>query len=193
MSVETAESKSAAARSDGLLCRRMVDGDVAALRSLYQRYAGYAMAVALRVLRNEAEAEEVVQETFLEAWRRAPEFDERRGDGRRWVVTICRSRSIDRLRSRASAARVEAGSYEAPPSERTPLEEVEALRDRTEVRHALGELPVEQRQAIELAYWNGLTRQEIAQRLGEPVGTIKSRIHLAMGKLAGLLKRGESS
>ncbi len=168
----------------------MVEGDVAALRTLYQRYAGYTMAVALRVLRNEAEAEEVVQETFLEAWRRAPEFDERRGDGRRWLVTICRSRSIDRLRSRASAARVENDAYEEPAAERTPLEEVEALRGRTEVRQALDGLPSEQRQAIELAYWSGLTRQEIAARLGEPVGTIKSRIHLAMGKLASLLGRG---
>jgi RNA polymerase sigma-70 factor (ECF subfamily) len=161
-----------------------------ALRVLYDEHVGRAMAIAMRVLRNEPEAEDVVQEAFLEVWRRAEQFDDRRGGVAAWVVTIARSRAIDRLRSTGTSSRaVEAASGALIPTpEILPCEQVERRRDELRVAAALDQLPPEQRQAIALAYFEGLSQSEIASRTGNPLGTVKMRVKLAMAKLAKLLR-----
>jgi RNA polymerase sigma-70 factor (ECF subfamily) len=175
---------------DRALLDRVAQGDMAALRILYDEHSGRAMAIAMRVLRNEPEAEDVVQETFLEVWRRAAQFDEQRGGVPAWVVTIARSRAIDRLRSTGTTSRaIEAASGSlVPPPETLPSEMVEQRRDEVRVAAALEQLPPEQRQAITLAYFEGLSQSEIAAKTGSPLGTVKMRVKLGMGKLAKLLK-----
>jgi RNA polymerase sigma-70 factor (ECF subfamily) len=169
------------------LVGRASRGDRQALQALYERYASKAMAVALRVLRLTSEAEEVVQETFLEVWRRAPEFDPARGSPQAWLLTICRTRAIDRLRSRVASARVlnqpEGGGLSAP----SPSEGAERRQTRERIDAALARLPPEQRRVLELAYFEGLSQSEIAERTGEALGTVKTRVRLGMEKLASLL------
>ena len=168
----------------------MAQGDVEALRRLYDAHARRAMAIAMRVLRSEPEAEDVVQETFLELWRRAEQFDTQRGGAAAWVVTIARSRAIDRLRSTGTTSRaIETASGNlTPAAEALPSEQAERRRDEARVAQALGALPAEQRHTIELAYFEGLSQSEIAARTGSPLGTVKMRVKLALGKLERLLK-----
>lgn len=179
----------AALRSvDEALARRMAAGDAAALRAVYERCGGTALAVARRVLRSTAESEDVVQDAFLEAWRRAPSFDGARGSLTAWVIAIVHSRAIDRLRSRASAERaaLAAGREELPPAP-LPLEGAEQRQERERVQRAVATLPPEQRQVIELAYYEGLTQREIAARTSQPLGTVKTRARLGLEKLEALL------
>jgi len=170
-------------------------GEIAALRTLYEDHAARAMAIAVRVLRDPNEAEDIVQETFLELWRRAPQYDVCRGGAVAWVVTIARSRAIDRLRSSGAAGRALEGAAETATPAPLPLPHVEAERRRDEVRvaEALATLPPEQRQTIELAYFEGLSQSQIAARTGNPLGTVKMRVKLAMKKLAALLRDEEAT
>ena len=173
---------------DEELARRIVAGDAAALRALYDRCAGTSLAVARRVLRSQSEAEEVVQDAFLEVWRRAVSFDAARGSLTAWLVAITHSRAVDRLRTRSSAERTAlAASREERAPAALPLEGAEQRQDRERIQRALSALPPEQRQVIELAYYEGLTQAEIAQRTGDPLGTVKTRARLALGKLGSLL------
>jgi RNA polymerase sigma-70 factor (ECF subfamily) len=178
--------------SDRVLLARVATGDVAALRLVYEAHAPRAMAIARRILRNVEEAEDIVQETFLELWRRAPQFDGRRGGLCAWVVTIARSRAIDRLRSSATAGRaVDEASVSpevhptAPPC---PMTETERRLTESKVADALAALPPEQRRTIQLAYFDGLSQTEIAAKTGSPLGTVKMRVKLAVGKLKTLLQ-----
>ena len=173
------------------LLERVAQGDSAALKVLYERYGARTLGVAVRVLGAHAESEEVVQETFLEVWKRAREFDDARGSASAWIATIARSRAIDRLRARGATARKLAAIGDEPPAEAapSPLEDVEQRLDRQRINAALDELPVEQRQPIELAYFEGLTHREIAERFAEPLGTIKTRVRLGLEKLGAILKR----
>jgi RNA polymerase sigma-70 factor, ECF subfamily len=177
---------------DRELLHRAAGGDMSALRSLYKRHAGRALAVAQRILKDQTDAEDVVQETFLELWRRAAQYDHARGGAPAWIVTIARSRAIDRLRAAGSAARAVDGAAEGaarpPPPEPEPAEAAERNAERERVGRALSELPVEQRQTIELAYFEGLSQREISLRTGSPLGTVKMRVKLAIAKLARLLK-----
>ena len=172
----------------------MAAGDVAALRALYDEHAPRAMAIALQVLRSSQDAEDVVQETFLELWRRAAQFDDSRGTAIAWVVTIARSRAIDRLRASSVAGRV-LGTVAAEDLVRTtfpsPADRIEERRDGARVATALAALPALQRETIELAYFQGLSQSEIAVKTGSPLGTVKMRVKLAMQKLSGLLREGE--
>jgi RNA polymerase sigma-70 factor (ECF subfamily) len=177
--------------AEGEVIRRVEQGDAGALRTLYERFGGRAMAIALRVLQQPHEAEEVVQETFLEIWRRAASFDPNRGAPAAWVATIARTRAIDRLRLRGSAARAAAASVEPAPPARTPVEAVEQREARQVITAALHALPEEQRQVIELAYFQGLSQSEIAERTGEALGTVKTRVRLAMEKLSGLVRNDQ--
>lgn len=147
------------------------------------------MGVALRVLRERGDAEEVLQETFIEVWRRAREYTSSRGTVEAWLLTIARTRAIDRLRSRAARGRM-AEAKSAEPAESSPsLPDAlsAAAQDAQRIQAALATLPGEQRVALELAYWEGLSQTEIAERTGQPLGTVKTRVRLALLKLAALL------
>ena len=170
------------------LVGRAARGDRQALRRLYDLYSPSAMAIALRMLKNRPMAEEVVQDTFLEVWRRAREYDAARGTVSAWIATISRTRALDRLRAdaRLAAAKEKAAAQPETPSV-APLELAVERQQRERVNAALGTLPAEQRLAIELAYFDGLTQREIAEKLGQPLGTVKTRVRLAMEKLAVVL------
>lgn len=159
------------------LIARLVGGEAAAVGEFFDRYAGLAYGLALRILRDPTEAEDVVQEVFVQAWRQASRYDPGRGSPEAWVCTMARTRALDQLRRRA-ARREEPAEADQPAAAR-PAATVEALA----VRKALDGLSVEQRRALELAYYEGLTQSEIARRLGEPLGTIKTRIRTAMMRL----------
>lgn len=172
------------------LVERAARGESEGLRLLYERLAARAMAVALRVLGSRGEAEEVVQEVFLEVWRRAREYDATRGEPAAWIIMIVRSRAVDRLRARATSERTVASSARepAPPPGPSPLEDAERRMERERVAAALAALPGEQRAAVEMAYWEGLSHSEIAARTGTPLGTVKTRIKLAVEKLGQMLR-----
>lgn len=170
------------------LVGRAARGDRPALRRLYDLYSPSAMAIALRMLKNRTTAEEVVQDAFLEVWRRAREYDASRGTVSAWVATIARTRALDRLRAegRLSAAKEKAAAEPETPSV-APLELAVERQQRERVNAALATLPADQRTAIELAYFDGLTQREIAEKLNQPLGTVKTRVRLAMEKLAVVL------
>lgn len=158
------------------LLRRIEAGDRAALADLYDQHAPLVNALCLRILRDRAEAEEVLQEVFLQAWRQAGRYDPARGSVTSWLAVIARSRALDRLRRRA--ARREA------PEEAIPVTiEMPRTAEAIAVREALQALPPTQRRALELAYYEGLTQVEIAERTGQPLGTIKTRMRTALLRL----------
>lgn len=160
---------------------RMRAGEPQALGEFYDLFAGLAHGLALRILRDRAEAEDVVQEVFVQIWRQLERFDAERGSPQAWVCMIARSRALDRLRRRG--ARREEPDAAAPSGGATPRH-AEAVA----VRSALGELPHDQREALELAYYEGLSQSEIAARLGAPLGTIKTRIRTGMQRLRARLE-----
>jgi len=166
-------------------------GNSAAMRTLYERCAGRVWSVTLRILGSRPDAEEVLQESFLEVWRRAREFDPARGELETWVMTIARTRAIDRKRTLGTVARVaEEVATQPPPVSATPVNPSEAAeqgQEQARVAAAMGALPPEQRQVVELAYFEGLSQREIAERTGDPLGTVKTRARLALEKLASLL------
>jgi RNA polymerase sigma-70 factor (ECF subfamily) len=173
------------------LLRRVASGDSGALRQLYDRCSPIAMALALRILKVPSEAEDVVQDAFVEAWKRAASFDSRRGSALSFVLNITRSRALDRLRSRGAGDRASAAlSREEKGPVPLPIENAEQRQDRDRIQAALQALPQEQRAVLELAYFEGLTQTEIAARTGDPLGTVKTRSRLALEKLAGLLGEG---
>ena len=172
--------------ADGALVARVKGRDAEALALLYDRHAGRLMGLAQRILGDTGEAEEVLQEVFLYVWKAAATFDPARGPVLAWLLVATRSRSIDRVRSRRpgkSGGTV--GLDEAP--EAASREDVEAdvagREWETRCRAAIGELPEDQRRALELAYFEGLTHQEIAERTATPLGTVKTRVRLGLMKL----------
>jgi RNA polymerase sigma-70 factor (ECF subfamily) len=178
------------------LLARVANGDVEALRMLYDQHAPRAMAIARRILHRAEEAEDVVQDTFIEVWRRAAQYDSDRGGAGGWIVTIARSRAIDRVRAHGIAGRVLEGGDAAhqalaPAALASPAVMTEGRRNEVRVSTALAALPAEQRETIELAYFEGLTQSEIAHRTGNPLGTIKMRVKLGIKKLTGLLKEDD--
>lgn len=173
---------------DQALIDRIILGDEAALRELYQLLAPRAYAIALKVLKDPAEAEEVLQDTFLQVWRGATRFDPARASPDRWIATIVRTRAIDRLRQRSSRDRLLAAAESVPSVKRpSPEDLLTTSQVGTRVRKALAELPTEQRRALELAYFEGLSQSEIATTTATPLGTVKTRMRLAMIKLAQTL------
>src|SRR4051812_26651439 len=170
------------------LVSRVARGDRMALRRVYDLYSPAAMAIALRMMKGGPVAEEIAQDAFVEVWRRAREYDSSRGTVSAWVATIARPRALDRLRAegRLSAAKEKAAAEPEAPSV-APLELAVERQQRERVNAALQPLPAEQRTAIEMAYYDGLTQREIAEKLGQPLGTVKTRVRLAMEKLAVVL------
>ncbi|WP_043711259.1 sigma-70 family RNA polymerase sigma factor [Corallococcus macrosporus] len=177
--------------SDRALLQRVALGSPQAMQDVYARCGGRGFAIALRLLPTRADAEEVLQESFLEVWRRAREFDPDRGGLEGWVTTIVRTRAIDRLRAQGTVARVaEGASHQGPPVSAMPTAPDEAAsqeESRARVQEALAQLPPEQREVVELAYFEGLSQREISERTGHPLGTVKTRARLALEKLGGLL------
>ena len=169
------------------LMGRVADGDREAFSTLFERHAPLALGVLTRMLGRRDEAEEVLQEAFLQAWDRAGSYSPRRATPRGWLLVIARSRAIDRIRSRqARARREQAVSREASwNAEVEPVGtgRLEAGERAENVDRALTGLPDEQRRCIELAFFEGLTHSQIATSLNQPLGTVKSRILLGMRKL----------
>lgn len=162
------------------LLSRLARGDKGALGPFFDLHAGLVTGMALRILRDLADAEDVVQEVFLQAWRQADRYDPERGTPEAWLVTMTRTRALDRLRRRA--ARREESESALPIGTLLPKDETAFS-----VREALETLSADQRRAIELAYYGGLTQSEIAAALGEPLGTIKTRMRTGMIRLRELL------
>jgi RNA polymerase sigma-70 factor, ECF subfamily len=177
--------------SDNDLLRAIARGDETALAGVYDRYRLILFSLILRILHDREEAEDVLQETFLQVWRRARDFDETRGRGFTWLVTIARSRALDRLRASASRARVVVEAAQAPREETSDVAQESLRSERSErVRSALADLPDEQKRALFLAYFEDMTQTEIAAKLNAPLGTIKTRMRSGMMRLRDLL-RGE--
>lgn len=183
---------------DVQLLGRVAGGDSGAFALLFDRHASTVLGLLVRMLRDRAEAEEVLQEAFFQAWRQAGSYRPERASARGWLLMLARSRAVDRIRSSKARSRREeevgAGDYHragvAPEAQRR-LEEREQSR---QVHDALAGLPEEQRTCIELAFFGGLSHTQIAERVGRPLGTVKSRIALGMRKLRETLgpARGEA-
>ncbi|MBI4543205.1 MAG: sigma-70 family RNA polymerase sigma factor [Gemmatimonadetes bacterium] len=190
-----ADRRPAEVPPDRTLVARMASGDDRALGALYDRYGRTAYALALAVVREPADAEEVVVDVFGQAWRTAGSFDAARGGVGAWLCTIARSRALDLVRARArrsrtvdEAARLGGGAFALPVTESPdPAGAVVSGETAGLVRCSLAELQEPQRRVIELAYFEGLTQSEIAERLGEPLGTVKTRTRAALERLRGLL------
>ncbi|MBV8083748.1 MAG: sigma-70 family RNA polymerase sigma factor [Chloroflexi bacterium] len=182
---------------DDELMRRVAAGDSDALAQLFRRYAGVVYSLAYRMLNDREGAEELLNEAFVRVWRQAPSYDSRRGKFSTWLMSVARNLAIDELRSRR--ARPQRSDPLAPddpdldpPDERVDVEgEAWASERRRLIRQAMRELPAPQRQALELAYFEGLTQSEISTRLGDPLGTTKTRIRLGLQKLRDLLLSSE--
>jgi RNA polymerase sigma-70 factor (ECF subfamily) len=183
-----------AQENDVALLSAIAARDEVALAQLYDRYRAILFGLLMRILNNREEAEDVLQEVFLQVWRKAEDFDENRGRPFTWLVTLARSRGIDRLRTLAARERVaEAGARE--PSEEISDAATDAFKSeqRGLVSDALAKLPDEQKRPIMLAYFEGLTQSEIATNLGAPLGTVKTRMRTGMMRLRELLAgQGES-
>lgn len=187
---ETAGS-ALAARSDEELVRLVVQRDERALGVLYDRYIRLVYAVALRITGDRETAEEVVQDSFQAIWQSAGGYRPGVSQVSSWVLGIARHRAIDATRSKRERARSRERALDTTvPSGDDSSPEQEAGRSalRDAVREALGALPASQRQAVEMAYYGGLTRDEIARTTGEPLGTVKTRLRLGLTKLRDLLQ-----
>jgi RNA polymerase sigma-70 factor (ECF subfamily) len=188
----TAAAAAKRARSEeARLVRRIGAGEPEALSELYDRYSGMLLALARRVLHDSSDAEEVLQEVFLQVWNQAGRYDPARSSVSTWLVLITRSRSIDRLRNRRVVDKaVTAAQHEKPVTHTSPegMGDVLMLERRERLRTEMEALPAEQREVLELAFYRGLTQREIAETTGIPLGTVKTRTLLAMKKLRSALQ-----
>lgn len=180
------DSSPASSRTDEELIAALGRGDPEALGLLYDRYRRLAMAVAFRILNDTTAAEDALQDAFLQVWRNNSSFRPDRGSVKSWLLTIVRNASIDRLRGREGRARqdrpIEDMEYLLGEGD-DPFVEAAASMQMEEIQAALRNLPDEQRYAITLAFFNGLTHQEIAERMGIPLGTVKGRMRLGLKKM----------
>jgi RNA polymerase sigma-70 factor (ECF subfamily) len=180
--------------SDVELLHAIARGDEQALASLYDRYKLILFSLVLRILHSRDEAEDVLQELFLQVWKRATDFDAARGRPFTWLVTMARSRAIDRLRSLNARNRATTEAARAADEEWADAVTDAIRSEQSEiVRRALAELPEEQRRPLLLAYFEGLTQTEIAARLNAPLGTIKTRMRSGMLRLRASLREQMNS
>jgi RNA polymerase sigma-70 factor (ECF subfamily) len=174
------------------LLRRIGQGDRACFAQLYDRFSSAVFSAAYRIVNNQQAAEDVLQEVFLQVWEKAALYDPARGKPLTWAITLARNKAIDRLRATQRRGRLQnslerdAGVSDQFDS-RSSFDAVDLLEKGRLVGEALQKLPVEQREALELAFFSGLTQSEIADHLNEPLGTIKARIRRGMLKLKSVL------
>jgi RNA polymerase sigma-70 factor (ECF subfamily) len=177
-------------------------GDERALGALYDRYAALVHRAVVRTIGDRDDADEVVEETFWQAWRQAGRFDPRRAGVPSWLVVIARSRALDRVRGRWRRMQAQTGSLAEGAADAledadrpSPLDDVAVEERRRRVTAAMATLPAEQRRTVELAYFGGMSQREIAAATGAPLGTVKTRARLALMKLkealAALREDGE--
>lgn len=173
--------------SDEALLLRVADSDREAFEILYHRYVRSILGLALRKLRDRAEAEEVVQEAFTAIWRSARSYRPERGSAGGWLYTVARNATVDRMRRNGRVEAVhELPDLESPES--GPDELAERSDSAWRVHRALEELSPNEREVIELAYWSGLSQSEVASYLGQPLGTVKTRTRHALARLAEVLE-----
>jgi RNA polymerase sigma-70 factor, ECF subfamily len=175
--------------TDRGIVRRLAGGDRSALADLYDRHSGVVYSLAYRIV-GSPDAEDVVQDVFAQAWRQADRYDPDRATVVAWLLNMTRTRAIDRLRANRTRQQVtvDEGPLAIAPQQQADQEQGAIHAERaSRVRAALGMLAAAQRQALELAYYAGLTHTEIAERLGEPLGTVKTRIRSALLKLRAAL------
>jgi RNA polymerase sigma-70 factor, ECF subfamily len=173
-----------------VLLQQMASGDREAFKRFYDRYASLAFTFALRLLGSQSDAEDLTQEVFLQVWRQAQSYSPERGSPEAWLITMTRSRALDKLRATRRRATSPLASDEPTHSERgtsvaPPTQTSEA---KLTVQGVLVKLPEMQRIVLELAYFAGLTQSEIAERLGEPLGTVKTRMRAGLERLRGFLE-----
>lgn len=198
LSVPTARAVSLRRGADtielDILLQDVAGGDREAFERLYDRTVRYVFGVLMRILDDRETATEVAQQVYAQVWENAERFDPARGSALTWLSTIARSRALDRARSSESYERALEGVEAAPDAHPTgsrpenPAEAAEVRRRREAVREAMDELPDEQRAVLRLSYFGGLSQREIANETGIPLGTVKSRMRSAMGKLEDRLR-----
>lgn len=165
-------------------------GDQACFEQLYDRFSGVLFTTAYRVLNDQEAAEDVLQDVFVQIWDKAPTYDPARGKPLSWAVTLTRNKAIDRLRSAQRRYRLQEELQEEGFGREEPvlsLDEVDSAEKSQIVRNAVMRLTKEQRQAIELAFFSGLTQSQIAEELNQPLGTVKARIRRGMMRLKELI------
>jgi RNA polymerase sigma-70 factor (ECF subfamily) len=188
------EPVNAARPSDEELMEGVRQHDPEALSQLYDRYSGILKALAMRIVHNEAESEDLLQEIYMDIWNHSQNYVQERGKALGWMVTLTRRRSIDRLRKRLSYARVEERlqrETEQQPgawNHHSVDDDLEASDMRAVLTKIMERLPPAQREAIELAYFKGMSQREIAAHTGIPLGTIKTRLELGLKKISDGLK-----
>ncbi len=175
------------------LLQATAKGDRDSFQQLHQRYSGVLYSTAYKVLNDEAEAEDVVQDVFVQIWDKAKMYDPKRGRPLTWAVTLTRNKAIDKLRSTQRRFRLKdefekESKVAKKPANNDSVDRVFVREKKRIVRSAVMELSAEQRQAIEMAFFNGLTQNEIAEKLDQPLGTIKARIRRGMMKLKKIVK-----
>lgn len=192
MSTDTAQEN--ASRADEELMAAIARAEEWAMEQLYERYGRYAYALAYRIVRDATLAEDIVQDAFLSVWRKATMYQERQGSVRSWLQAIVHHRAIDRVRAAAHRDHqwqpLQSEGEQDPPSEQPEVwEEAWHKEQCIAIRHVLAQLPPEQRQVIELAYFGGYTHVEIAERWQLPLGTVKGRMRLGLQKMRNLLRQ----
>jgi RNA polymerase sigma factor (sigma-70 family) len=173
-------------QSEAELMRQVAAGEIGGLETLYDRYHSMAYALALRITTETGLAEDVVQDSFLGVWRNAARYAEAKGSVRGWLLAIVRHRAIDAMRRQRASVAIGEEADEAVPAALTLPDiwpEVAGRLDAEQIRLAMTALPPAQRDVIELAYFDGLTQREIAERTHAPLGTVKSRIRLGLASL----------
>lgn len=187
--VNRAALANASRAEDAELVGRLVRGDQSALGVLYDAYSAAVFGVVRRIVRTAAEAEDICHDVFVEAWRRAGDYDPGRGSVRTWLVLRARSRALDHVKS-AAVSRTDALT-ELPRSDDSPDSAMARASDSARVVHALSALPDEQRNVLLMGYFQGLSSTEIAAAMGTPVGTVKSRVASALARLRRALAEPE--
>lgn len=183
----TGSERDLAHLSDEALVALLARGDDGALGELYDRFGAVAYGLALRIVRDASLAEDAVQDAFLTVWRTASRFVAERAKARTWILTLVHRRAVDLVR-REQTRRTEPLKDLPEAGGRTADEEAWLRLERQRVQQALKRLPDQQREAIELAYYGGFTQSELADRLGEPLGTVKSRMFTGLNRLREILE-----